>query len=137
MNIRIGTLLIPAFGLIFAAASANAQPKIPPKYPATPLEIAYLPKYCYHQYVDGALHGPEFEMPADLCGYEMNHFCPALVLLTQANQPSRSKTERRGALNSAIKEIEYTLRGMKPGCFVAQDVQRAKERAHALSTVLK
>lgn len=113
-----------------------AKPRIPPKYPASPMEIAYLPKYCYNQYVDGALGGREFSITADACGYEMNHFCPALVYLQRASQIDKPKSERRGAVNDAIKDIEYTIRGMKPGCYITDDVMRAKAKAQMLSTMI-
>ncbi len=137
MSVRKKLSLLTAFGFIFVSGLVLAGPKIPPKYHATPLEIAYLPKYCYNQYVDGALGGPEFSMPPDLCGYEMNHFCPGLVAMTRAAQLSRPKNERIGYLSAAIENFDYTLRGMKPGCFVAKDVQQAKARARMLSGLIR
>ena len=139
---KLRSRLSPAIALlaIFMSSLVNAQqarPAIPPMYKASPLEIAYLPKYCYHQYVDGALSGPKFSIPAEYCGYEMNHFCPALVFIVQATQVSRPLSERRGSVNHAIEEVNYTIRGMKPGCYIAQDVKRAMDRARSLSAIIK
>ncbi|MBK1612279.1 hypothetical protein CKO44_02215 [Rubrivivax gelatinosus] len=132
--------LAAALVLVLAAAPAAAQvaakPAIPPKYKASPMEVAYLPKYCYHQYVDGALQPPVFAISPDSCGTSMNHFCPALVFLRQASSPTLAMNERRGAAQSAVREVDYTIREMKPGCYVTKDVMDAKARAAALAKVL-
>lgn len=129
--------LVLAIAAAPAAAQIGAKPAIPPKYKASPLEVAYLPKYCYHQYVDGALQPPVFAIAPDSCGTSMNHFCPALVFISQASNPSKPMTERRGAAEQAVKEVDYTIRDMKPGCYITKDVMDAKSRAAALLRVLK
>lgn len=130
------SVALAALSLHTLAQAPGARPKIPPKYPASPMEIAYLPKYCYQQYVDGSLTTREFSIQSEACGYEMNHFCPALVYMTRASQLSWPKNERRGAINSAMNDIEYTIRGMKPGCYITDDVYRAREKAKLLSTTV-
>jgi hypothetical protein len=127
-----------AMALSLAAASVLAQqPRIPPKYKASPMHVAQLPKFCWNQYVDGSLQGYEFSIPHESCGPEMNHFCPALVYLLEAQSQTLPMRERRGALGSAIREIDYTLRGMKSGCFIANEVRAAQMRAQALSIIIK
>lgn len=114
-----------------------AQPAIPPKYKAAPDEVAQLPRYCYNQYVDGALGGYTYSIPHESCGAAMNHFCPALVYLIRAQKMSVRRAERVGYVQSALGEIDYTIRDMKPGCFIAKDVFAAKERARVLATIIK
>lgn len=126
-----------ALALFVAFSSASAQPKIPPKYHAAPDEVAQLPTYCYNQYVDGALGGYTYSIPHESCGYGMNHFCGALVSMIQAQKLSLRKAERVGSIQNAIKEIDYTIRSMSPGCFIAKDVLAAKQRAMMLSQIIK
>lgn len=122
---------------LVALGTAAAQPKVPPKYRAAPDEVAQLPSYCYQQYVDGSLGGYKFSIPAESCGYSMNHFCGALIFMMQAQKQSLPKTERVGAIQNANKEINYTIRDMKPGCFITKDVMDAKQRAELLAKIIK
>jgi hypothetical protein len=116
---------------------AASQPKIPPKYRASPLEVAQLPKYCWAQYVDGAYFGqPIYSIP-QVCGAYTNHFCPALVFLMKSSQLSRSKWERREDIKTAAMEVRYTLRYMKPDCPIYPDVQAARVKAEALEKFAK
>ena len=131
------SLLVLVASLLVATPSSAQQPRIAPKYQASPLHVAQLPRYCWHQYVDGALGGYEFSIVPQSCGSEMNHFCPALVFLMQAQSATLPMNERRGAMKHAINEINYTLRGMKPGCHITNDVLAAQQRAQALSMVIK
>ena len=137
MKARTAILHLAALASIVAALPALSQPKVPPKYRASPREVVQLPKYCYSQYVDGSLRGYEFDIPHESCGYSMNHFCPALVFMMQAQQMGLPKNERVGAMQQAVKEINYTIRDMKPGCFITKDVMAAKENAAMLSRFIK
>lgn len=112
------------------------QPKIPPRYKASPLHVAQLPKFCWQQYVDGSLSGPQYSIMSSSCGSEMNHFCPALVFLMQAQSPVLPKNERKGAMGQAVKEINYTLRGMKPGCHITAEVHAARDKARVLAPII-
>ena len=94
---------------LLASALCHAQPKVPPTYYASPLYVAQLPKFCWQQYVDGSLGGPKFSILNSSCGGQMNHFCPALVFLMQAQSPSLPKNERQGAMKHAVNEINYTM----------------------------
>lgn len=122
-----------------ASGAALAQPKIPPKYAkgVSPLDIARLPKYCYNQYVDGALGGYQFSIPHESCGPAMNHFCPALIAMMQAEKLSLPKAERVAEANHARIEVDYTIRDMKPGCFITKDVLAAKQKAEMLVRTVK
>jgi hypothetical protein len=116
---------------------ATAQPRIPPKYQASPLEITQLPKYCWAQYVDGAYSGhPIYSIPA-VCGPYTNHFCPALVSLVQSTQLSRNKQQRNEAISHAAREVRYTLRYIKPDCPIYPDVTAAQMRAEAMEKLAK
>jgi len=137
MNSWTSPLQLAVLISIAAAFPALAQPKIPPKYKASPLEVAQLPTYCYQQYVDGSLGGFKFSIPDQSCGPAMNHYCPALVFMIQAQRQSLPKNERVGAMGHAIKEINYTIRDMKPGCFIAKDVFDAKKRAEAMAPFIR
>lgn len=126
---------IAAFALMVAVCSAAAQPRIPPTYHAAPDEVIQLPKYCYAQYVDGALSG-EFAFPKS-CGPAMNHYCGALVSMMRAQKMSLRKAERVGYMQAAVREINYTIHDMSPGCPVAHDVLATKQRAEMLSRIIK
>jgi len=40
-------------------------------------------------------------------------------------------------MGHAIKEINYTIRDMKPGCFIAKDVFAAKKRAEVMAPFIR
>jgi hypothetical protein len=121
-------------GVLFLTVAhiACAQTRIPPKYSASPMEVAQLPKYCWAQYVDGAYFGhPIYSIPA-VCGAYTNHFCPALVYLNQGSKISRSKAQRQEDLRHAAQEIAYTLQYIKPNCPIYPDVEAARIRTETL-----
>jgi hypothetical protein len=130
--LRISALVMLA---LTSGVGYTQQPKIPPAFKASPLYVAQLPKFCWQQYVDGSLSRAPFAIVN--CGGGMNHFCPALVFLLQAQNVSLSRNERVGAIKHAVTEIDYTIREMTQGCSIASDVYAAKEKARALSTVIK
>lgn len=138
------TSLIGAFSssllsgvVLLFGGHALAQPRIPPKYSAAPLEVAQLPKYCWAQYVDGAYAGhPVYSIPSS-CGAYTNHFCPALVSLTRAQQMSRNESQRREDIRHAAMEIRYTLRYMQPSCPIYPEVKAAQMQAEFLEKLLK
>lgn len=135
MKIFTTTLVLVTAMALFG--DAEAQPKIPPKYHAAPLEIAQLPKYCWAQYVDGAYFGhPIYSIPA-ICGPYTNHYCPALVSLTRSTQLSRSKSQRNEDIWHAAKEVRYTLNYIKPDCPIYPDVKAAQMRAEAMEKFAK
>lgn len=126
-----------ALVFLSAGSSVFAQAKIPPKYHAAPEEVMQLPKYCYSQYLDGSLSGFEFSIPQESCGPAMNHFCSGLVAMMRAQKLSLRKAERIGYSQDAIRNINYTLHDMKPGCFITNDVLSAKRRADMLAQIIK
>ena len=133
----VRALVVGSSAMALMLGTALAQPKIPPKYPADPKYVARLPTYCYSQYVDGALGGYKFSIPSESCGYSMNHFCGAQIFMMQAQDFSLPKNERVGAAQHAVTEVNYTLRDMKPGCFITKDVMLAKQRAAMLARIVK
>ncbi len=138
MKIRhyLSVLMLSMLTLPDAGGQSPAAPNVPPKYHADPVTVAQLPPYCYAQYVDGSLSGVPGYAITD-CGYEMNHFCPALVSLILAKKTSLPKSERRGYIQHAITEIKYTQRGMLPGCPIKGDVDAAMVRAQTLDRIVK
>ena len=117
--------------------STWGQPKIPPKYKDSPLEIVKLPKFCWAQYVDGAYTGvPGFSLP-EVCGVYMNHFCPGLIHLSRASDISKPKAKRSESLRMATEDIQYTLQYTTPACPIYPDALAAKARADALRMFVK
>lgn len=99
-------------------------------------ELAQLPKYCYAQYVDDKLSSnPEYSIQG--CGPFVNHYCGALVDLMRAQQFSRQKFQRRRHVDSAIKEIKYTLDNTSASCWLRPDAEAAMSRARLLDSMLK
>jgi len=130
---------ISAALLVAIGASAVAQPKIAPKYKASAIEVAQLPKYCWAQYVDQAYAGhPQFSIP-NVCGPYVNHFCPGLVGLMQASSATHSMSGRREILRIAAENIQYTLRykGIQPPCPIYRDVKAAEARANSMRMFVK
>ncbi|MBX9848911.1 MAG: hypothetical protein K2X64_06425 [Rhodocyclaceae bacterium] len=136
-NTTFRPLQIAVFFLFLLISSVGrAQSKVPPTYKASPLYVTQLPKFCWHQYVDGSLDGPRYSIVPSSCGYQMNHFCPALVFLLEAQNASLGKTERQGSMAHAVQEINYTLRDMKPGCHIAAEVYAARDKAKMLAPII-
>ena len=123
--------------LVLSVTSASfAQPKIPPKYKAEPLEIAQLPKYCWAQYVDGAYFGhPIYSIPAS-CGDYTNHFCSGLVVKMRASNLSKPKSQRREDLRMAKENFEYTLKYITPICPIYGDALAAKTQIEHMQRII-
>lgn len=119
-----------------AAVAQGRGGPVPPEGKAPAKYVAQLPKYCYGQFVDGALrNNPQYTIVG--CGVFMNHFCYGLVFLAKAGDTSLPKHERKVALHNATSDVAYTVKGMERGCPIAPDVAAAQQRVAILQTLLK
>ena len=129
--------IIVATLLLAISPYSTAQPKIPPKYTATGIEIGQLPKYCAAQYIDGAYFGhPIYSIP-EACGTYTNHFCPGLVKYMQGTEFSKPKAQRRELLRMAADDMQYTLSHITPSCPIYADTQNAARRVEMMRNMLK
>ena len=140
VEMKLRHLMAPMAGLVLAAsalAQGGAGPAIPPRYKdATPIEISRMPKYCYAQYVDGALaNNPGYSIQG--CGDYMNHYCGGLVKLWRAENSTAPRSQRKENLRMAIDDFEYTLRDMTPGCAIRNDVVGSMARARVMAKFVK
>jgi hypothetical protein len=89
-----------------------------------------LPQFCWGQYNNSNLSGPQFNITG--CGAGMNHYCPALLLYGRAiRNPNRGK--RESELKTVLGEVEYTLRWMQdfPGCPIRGHVENTRARVRS------
>ncbi|MCQ9372916.1 hypothetical protein NMQ14_01480 [Methyloversatilis sp. XJ19-13] len=116
------------FAFMLCASSAWAG-----KYKAPAVIIATLPQYCLAQYIDGLENDSRFQIIG--CGAYSNHYCPGLVEIAQARK-THVISKKSELLNSARKNMEYTLRGTRdqPNCFLRQE---AESNLNLINTMLK
>lgn len=105
---KIGQSLILAAA--FLATSAAAK-DIDGYYPSA-VEVASLPKFCWHQFLGNKFDGPAYKIPSS-CGVGMNHYCPGLVQLNRANRSFDDPDQRRWFLRSAKGSFDYTINAMR------------------------
>jgi len=124
-------LTVALAATIAAATSAFAQysgshPLGDLRY-VSPAEIAQLPHFCWGKLNVPGATGPEFNLPdPGDCGWAMNHYCGALVLIIRAKRASKS--ERQSLLGAADGDIAYTERAMKdyPRCSIRPHVEASR-----------
>lgn len=123
VTVRHVTRLQLLVGLLVVAGYAAAVVADEAKYKAASTIVALLPTFCMHQYVDD-VDGPEYSFPPE-CGPGMNHYCPGLVKLHQANRTVGNKRERIGLLERAREDTKYTLKAMEnfPTCPARKEVE--------------
>jgi len=100
---------------------------------APPNEVAALPKYCWGKYIP-KFKGPQYHISQERCGVAHNHFCQGLLQFNRSQHPMAAKAEKKGYLEQAIKNFEYTLRGTAdfPACPVRRHANIIYRRAIAL-----
>jgi hypothetical protein len=84
---------------------------------------ARLPKFCWFQYYDNiAPDDPEYSIQG--CGAGVNHYCPGLVKMAQAER-EKTNSERVGYLAMAKADMKYTLNNTEdfPDCFLRRLAQ--------------
>ncbi|WP_374339043.1 hypothetical protein [Methyloversatilis sp.] len=126
MHRAIHTIFCIALSSLAATAWAG-------KYKAPAVIVATLPQYCLAQYIDGLENDKRFQIIG--CGAYSNHYCPGLVEIAQARK-THDVSKKSELLNSARKNMEYTLRGTKdqPDCFLRQ---QAENNINLINTMLK
>lgn len=100
------------------------------------LEISQMPEYCQKQFLskhDAAVLNNLF--PG--CGGYMNHFCPGLILINRAANPSIARLERGRIARQARNEISYTTQRLPPTCSIGGDIAAADARLRMLEMTLK
>jgi hypothetical protein len=110
----------------------KAQPQS--EWQPTLVEVLQLPKYCQGWF------RKELDFPGNpiaTCGDWFNHFCPGLVALNRAAQPTRSMTERRYFLQNGTGHLGYTRKHLSPTCALAEDLRAAEARARILAITVK
>lgn len=120
---------VAALSLFMQAAQAASE------FHPSAMDLIQLPPYCQGQFRPELTKDPAYRMPD--CGSRFNHYCPALVLLNQAGQASRSKAERQHNLGQARKHLEYTIDSMTPTCPLAPLVRAAETRRKMLEKTLR
>lgn len=117
--------------------AAMAQPNLPSPWNPTPMEMVKLPQYCWAQF-NAEYKAQGIPTPDDLCpGAGMNHLCPGLVQLNRAATATYDRQFRRRVAGQARVELDYTLKRLRPGCRIAQEVHAADGRLKALELLLK
>lgn len=103
---------------------------------APPNEVRALPKFCWGRY-NSKLQGPTYNINRGQCGPGVNHYCQGLLRFNRAMNPLVSKNERKGWLNLAAGNIEYTLKAISkyPSCPIAKHVKYMHRRAQAERSV--
>jgi hypothetical protein len=94
-------------------------------YQAPPDIKAALPKFCWVQYFDNiSPDDPEYSIQG--CGAGVNHYCPGLVKMAQAER-EKNNSEKLGYLRMAKADMQYTLTNTAdfPECFLRPRAQAA------------
>ena len=114
------------FGLAICAAGAHAGGG----YTAPAGEVMLLPQFCWGQYNNSKLKGPQYHIHD--CGPGMNHYCGALLGYNRAMGMS-SRDARERELRRALEGVEYTLQWMKkwPACPIRGHVEKTYSRVRA------
>lgn len=105
---KIGRSLILVATFLATGAAAEDINGLHP----SAVEVASLPKFCWHQFLGKRFDGPVFKIPKS-CGVGMNHYCPGLVQLNRANRSFDKLDHRRWLLKSAKGSFEYTIKAMR------------------------
>ncbi|MCU0923954.1 MAG: hypothetical protein MUF16_27140 [Burkholderiaceae bacterium] len=98
------------------------------------VEVQQLPPYCQADLRPGWVKSPG--TAAYGCTF-INHFCPALVALNRAMNPSLPMGQRKYMLQQADDHLRYTRTHMAASCKLIEDVQGAEMRARMLRSLVK
>ena len=125
------TLLAVAM-LIFAPASlAVVGSSVTAETPASAIEIAQLPRFCWAQYRVPGWDGSKD--PIKDCGVGMNHYCPGLVgFIRGRSAPNKSRALY--FLKGADGAIAYTERAVVgyPNCSIRAHVADTRAELNRL-----
>jgi hypothetical protein len=136
---RIVGRVVFVIGALAAAASAWAQ--LPDPYQGrnewnpTDAEVVNLPPYCQADMRPQVFRAPGTR--AYGCSERFNHFCPAIVAMNRAMNPTLPMTARRYNLQLAEGHLNYTRTHMPATCRLAPDLQAAENQTRLLRTLVK
>jgi hypothetical protein len=102
------------------------------KYKAPPEIVATLPQFCWWWYLDNVPLDPQFEA----CGGYINHYCPGLVLIKQAEK-EKNPQSAYWLLKEAAGNMEYTLKFTAPACFLRLRAEITLKRIQFQMDMLK
>jgi len=128
---------LAALVLAGCTTMAAADPSdIAAQWNPTPADKLKLPQYCWSQFDAIFAKQTGIKMPIQICGGEMNHFCPALVMLNRAQDSKYHPNTRQDMMREALGGINYTYRGMPANCPLKPDVDAAKAKADIVARFL-
>jgi len=118
--------------LLFAPASlAVVGANVTTETPASAVEIAQLPRFCWAQYHVPGINGNDY--PIRDCGVGMNHYCPGLVGFVRG-RTAPNKSRALYFLKGADGAIAYTERAMEgyPNCSIREHVAETRAELNRL-----
>jgi hypothetical protein len=117
----VRTLAAPALLAIAVCVSPGALADYRSELHLTDVEIAQLPRFCWAQMGVPNAVGPGYGMES--CGPRGNHYCPGLVYLLRAKNPSKYG-KPLPLLQHADVDVRYTEDGIKdyPACSIRSHV---------------
>jgi hypothetical protein len=134
MKSRSLAVIVILFGLL--SAPVHARDDGGQKYSAPAEIIATLPRICWWLYMDNIPNTPEFNILD--CGVNINHYCPGLVAMAQAER-TRDTNKQFELLRLAKSEMDYTLHGTEnfPECSVRLSAQMNLQRINFQIDMMK
>jgi hypothetical protein len=134
-NLNVLKWTVAAASLMFLALPGNAQP-LDGGWKPTPLELARLPKYCQAQLSPEHAKLPGYNTIGG-CGGYFNHYCPALVALSRAENLLAPKKDRKYNQVRARAHLKYTRDHVPPTCPLMRELEFAESRMRMLDITLK
>ena len=125
MNAKNASRILAVSFLLLAATAHTAWSQQPGDRAgqATAVEVMQLPQFCWWEF--DARYARTRQLIQN-CGVGMNHYCVAEVSLIRSKGRSKAEYLRKGALQHALRETEYTLQWMEqsPACSIRNHVTR-------------
>jgi hypothetical protein len=126
---------VAAATLMVLALPGHTQP-LDGGWKPTPLELARLPKYCQAQLSPELAKLPGYNTIGG-CGGHFNHYCPALVALSRAENLLAPKKDRKYNQVRARAHLKYTRDHVPPTCPLMRELELAESRMRMLDFTLK
>jgi hypothetical protein len=133
----LATLVLASYAVTAGAQSSpQKDPGINAQWYPTPADKVKLPQYCLSQYDSTFRKQTAIKMPIEICGGQMNHFCPAMVMLNRAQDSKYNPNVRHDYMREAFGGINYTYKGMPPNCPLKADLDALKAKADVVAKLL-
>jgi hypothetical protein len=133
---KVGRSPVACVSLALALASSSSLgapvgSNVTAETPASSIEIALLPTFCWEQYRVPGIQGDEFKMRN--CGPGINHYCPGLVGYNRGRS-APSKPRALYFLKGADGAIAYTERAIAdyPNCSIREHVAATRAELNRL-----